>query len=203
MRINAINSAYCTNYANSNNTNLNFKNLIKSNSALTVLEGISKEDAQELKQIEKRMSKTKFWDMKISSASNTFKELCFDFIHKKRMPGKITDGIYPYDRIGNKIKFYAIVYGPENSSFNSVDTLEFKTEERAKELYDKYKQNNMYIINREYNITPIESIKMKEVILNMLEEAEEYTKKGHAVTIVNTNIRTKNSTGNDFSYKKD
>ena len=180
-------------------TEPNFKRLIIEKSAMPIIESMSESDKLEFKQIEERLSKTKFWDLNLSSIKNQFNEFKFKFIHKKGKHGTITDGIYPYDIKGNSIKCYSIIYGPENTSFNNVETLEFKSEKRAEELYDTYKKNNQYIENRRYNISPLESLKIKEVELKMLEEANELlTKKPK---FVNTAPSTKSTIGNDLFSK--
>ena len=196
MRINAISSNYNANKWN----NTPFNGLIKERSALPIIKSMSDEDKLELKQIEKRLSKTKFWDMKILSIGNQFKEFKFKFINKKS-GGVITDGIYPYDQKGKTINFYSIIYGPENTSLNNVETLRFKSEKRAEELYDQYQQNALYARNRGYNITPIESLKMKEVEFNMLEEAAQTENGKRHIIQFNTELRTKKTTGNDLRFK--
>ena len=194
MRINAIDCNYSANIYN----NPRFAALIKDSSALSVINKMSESDKLELKQIEKRIDRTKYWDMKLSSIGDNFKEFKFCFINKKNNNSIITDGIYPYDQKGNVIKFYSIVYGPENTSINTVETLKFKTEKRAEELFDKYQQNALYSRNRGYNITPIESIKMKEVELNMLEEASETTQGKRKIKPIVTKINTKSFVGNEL-----
>ena len=196
MRINAIDNNYIA-----NNNKPNFMGLIKDKSALPVINKMSDGDKLELKQIEKRIARTKYWDMKLSSIGNSFKEFKFSFISKNNHKNIITDGIYPYDRQGNIIKFYSIVYGPENATFNTVETLKFKTEKRAVELYDKYQQNFLYSRNRQYNITPIESIKMKEVELNMLEEASKTTHGKRNLKNISTEFITKATIGNKLKEK--
>lgn len=196
MRINAISS----NYKTSRFKNTTFNGLIKERSALPVIERMSDKDKTELKKIEKRLSKTKFWDMKISSIGNKFSEFKFKFINKNS-GGIITDGIYPYNHKGKTINFYSIVYGPENTSLNNIETLHFKSEKRAEELYNKYQQNALYTRNVGYNITPLESLKMKELELKMLEEASETTIGKRNITQVNTEFKTKLTTGNDLLFK--
>lgn len=195
MRIIAINSNY---NANKKYNNLNFNGLIKDKSALPIINSLSDKDMAEFKKIEKRLSKAKFWDLKISSIGNQFKEFKFKFINKKKRDSVITDGIYPYYQKGKTIGFYSIIYGPENTSLNTVETLNFRSQKRAKELYDAYHQNVLYTRNREYNITPIESLKMKEIELRMLEEASETTYGKRNITEVNTEFKTKKTTGNDL-----
>lgn len=195
MRINAVDS----NYSASNKFNLpNFNGLIKDKSAMPIIKSMSESDKLEFKRIEKRLSKTKFWNIKISSIGTTFKEFKFKFINKKNGNRVITDGIFPYDQRGNTISFYSIIYGPENTSLNTVETLSFKSEKRAKKLYDDYHQNVLYTRNRGYNITPIESLKMKEVELRILEEARDNTNVKHNITQINTELQTKEKTGNDL-----
>jgi len=194
MRINAIGNNSVVNKYNTPH----FTGLIKDKSALSVINRMSDGDKVELRQIEQRIAKTKYWDMKISTLSNKFNELKFRFINKKNNNNIITDGIYPYERQGDTIRFYTIVYGPENTSCNTVETLKFKTEKIAEELFDKYQQNALYSRNRGYNITPIESIKMKEVELNMLEEASETTQGKRKIKPIVTKINTKSFVGNEL-----
>lgn len=199
MQVNAV-SNYYTN--NKYNNTPSFKSLIIEKSASNIIKQLSKEDTLELQEIKKRLSKTKFWDMKISSVRNKFEELKFHFIGKKNDNDIITDGIYPYNIYGKDIKFYTIIYGPESSSLNAVDTLKFDSGKRAEELYDTYKQNIQYMINRNYNLRPIESIKMKEVELQMLEESAQHTYRLHDKGLVNTEIKTKSTIGNGFVFIK-
>jgi len=197
MHVNAINNY---NVNNKYNNTPSFKSLIIDKSASKVIEQLSKEDVFEFQQIEKRLSKTKFWDMKISSIGNKFEELKFYFINKKSPRNVITDGIYPYDNRGKNIRFYTIVYGPENTSFSTVETLKFNSEKRAKDLFDTHKQNIQYISNRQYNLRPIERIKFKETELQMLEESAENAQKNQDQTLIDTNIRTKRTIGNEFEF---
>ena len=197
MRINAINSNY---NANNKCKNPNFARLIKENSALPIINSMSENDKLELKQIEKRLSKTKFWDMKISSIGNEFKEFKFQFINKKNNR-VITDGIFPYDPKDKTIRFYSIIYGPENTSLNTLEKLHFKTKERAEELFNEYHDDVLYASNMGYNIRPIDALKMKEIELKMLEEAFITSKGKRNITQVNTEFKTKKTTGNDLSYK--
>ena len=197
MHINAVGNTYNTN----NNHSPNFQKLIKDKTALPIIKSMSKSDKLEFRKFEKRLAKTKFWDLKISGIGDKFKEFKFKFINKKDKNNVITDGIYPYSRDKNAIRYYSIVYGPENTPSNNVEKLSFKSEKRAEELYDKYNQNTLYTRNRGYNITPLESLKMKEVELRMLEEAAE-NKTGHQDIIhVSTELKTKYNVGNDLSYK--
>lgn len=202
MQVNAVNNYYTNNKYNNPPS---FKSLIVDRSALNIIKQLSKEDTFEFQKIKKRLSKTKFWDMKISSVRNKFEELKFHFINKKSNNDIITDGIYPYDSEGNNIKIYSIVYGPENTSFNTIETLKFNTEKRAKELYDTHKQNIQYMINRNYNLRPIESIKMKEVELQMLEESAQHIYRLNDNRLISTEFRTKTTIGNEYEpiYKKD
>ncbi len=196
MHINAIGTSYGINYKYK--TMPNFKGLITEKSAAPIIDCMSESDKAEFKQIEERLSKTKFWDMKISGIGNQFKQFKFNFMNKIGKHGVITDGIYPYDRNGNSIRIYSIIYGPENTSLNNIETLNFKSEKEAEELYDTYSQNLMYMQNREYNVTPIESLRIKEIELNMLEEASKNAGLISNREGVITEFRTKETTGNDF-----
>lgn len=196
MRINAINCGCNVNYKNNTPS---FNGLIKDPSAMPIIKNMSNKDKLELKKLERRFAKAKFWDIKISSIGNQFKGFKFSFVNKNKKDSVITDGIYPYDRRGKVINFYSIVYGPENTSFNTIETLSFKSEKRAEELYDKYHQNILYERNRGYNITPLESLKMKEIELRMLEEASETTNGKRNITHAFTEFQTKYTIGNDLS----
>ena len=200
MRINAINNNYNADYKY---RNINFKNLIKDFSAIPIINKMSESDKIKFNQIEKRLSKTKYWDMKISSFGNKFEEFKFSFINKKDNKKNITDGIHPYSKQNDTIKFYSIVYGPENTSFNNLEILKFKSKERADELYDKYTQDLLFLINRRYNITPIEFLKIKESEINMLEEAAETEEKKHVNKVVTTDFTTKHTIGNNLEFTKD
>lgn len=194
MQVNAINNSYST-----NNNKPNFGILIKDKTALPIIKSMSEGDKLELKRIEKRIAKTKFWDLKISGIGDKFKEFKFQFIDKKNKNNVITDGIHPYDQNGNTINCYSIVYGPENAASSNLETLQLKSEKRAKELFDQHHQNNLYTRNLGYNVTPLESLKMKEVELRMLEESSAITHGKHKVSKVDTNVHTKSTTGNNFS----
>lgn len=196
MRINAINSTVNTNYKQY--TNPNFKKLIKDSSVMPIINSMSKHEKKEFKKFENRLSKSKYWDMKISTIKNQSNILKYSFINKKDKEGIITDGIYPYDIDGDTIKIYSIVYGPENTPSNSLKTLKFKSEKRAAELYNKYSQNTTHTINRRYNLTPLESLKMKEVELKMLEEATENMGITTSKTNIHTEFNTKTTVGNDL-----
>lgn len=197
MNVNAIHNNY-----NTNNKNPNFGKLIKDKSVLPIIKSMSESDRLELKQIEKRFAKTKFWDVKIFSMGDKFKEFKFKFIDKKNKNNVITDGIYPYSQKDNTIKCYSIIYGPENTSSSNVETLKFKSEERAKELFEQYHQNTLYTRNRGYNITPVESLKMKEVELDMLEESSKINHGESHSSKLDTEIHTKPFIGNNLKLEK-
>ena len=195
MQVNAVNNYYTNNKYNNPPS---FKSLIVDRSALNIIKQLSKEDTFEFQKIKKRLSKTKFWDMKISSVRNKFEELKFHFINKKSNNDIITDGIYPYNINGKNIKFYTIIYGPENTSLNAVNTLRFNSEKRAQELFDTHKQNIQYMVNKHYNVLPIEKIKMKEVELQMLEESAQHIYRLNDNRLISTEFRTKMTIGNEF-----
>ncbi len=195
MHIEAINNAYCTNHSHSQQ---HFSGLIKDKSAISILNKMSKSDILELKKIEKKVSKTKFWDLKISGIKNKVEELKFEFIDKKNQHGIITDGIYPYEKEGDTIKIYSIIYGPKNISRNVVENLRFKSSARAQKVYNKYLQNLEFVKIRGYNLTPIESIKSKEIELNMLEEASHFAKESDTLKYLSTELSTKDSIGNGY-----
>ena len=194
MRVNAIDSSYVT--APNNNSKINFKSLIKDKSALPIINSMSESDILEFKQIEKRLSKTKFWDLKISGIGNQFKEFKFRFIDKKHEHGIISDGIYPYSKKGKTINVYSIIYGPENTSHNLVESLKFKSKQRAEQVYQIYRQNLEMVRNRMFNLTPIESLRSKEIEINMLEEAANTPIKEQNLTHIYTELGTKNTIGN-------
>lgn len=157
------------------NTKIGFKSLIKDPSALPIINKMSKADILELKKIERKLSRTKFWDLKILGIGKQFEEFKFNFISKANNKNIITEGIFPYKRSGNTINFHSIVYCPENVALSSADTLKFKTEKKAKELYNKYQRNIDFWVNKHYKLTPIESLKIKEIELKMLDEASKIT----------------------------
>ena len=197
MQVSAVSYAYTP---DNKKNNPSFQKLIKDKTALPIVKSMSKREKQEFRKLEKRLAKTKFWDLKISGIGDKFKEFKFNFINKKDKNNVITDGIYPYARDKNVIKYYSIVYGPENVISNNVEKLSLKSEKKAKKLYDTYHQNSLYTVNRDYNVTPLESLKMKEVELRMLEEAAE-NKTGHQDIIhVSTELKTKTNVGNDLPY---
>ena len=77
MYISAINNICC---ANQKYSQQHFTGLIKDRSAVPIIKNMSPKDTSELKKIEKKLSKTKFWDMKISSVGNTYEELKLPFL---------------------------------------------------------------------------------------------------------------------------
>ena len=195
MYISAINNI-CS--ANQKYSQQQFTGLIKDRSAVPIIKNMSKKDTLELKKIEKKLSKTKFWDMKISSIENKFEELKFEFIDKKNQSRIITGGIYPYDKKDNAIKIYSIIYGPENISSNVIENLRYKSSNRAEKVYNKYIQNLELVRLRGYNLTPLESIQSKVIELNMLEEASHFAEESDKLKYINTKLTTKKSIGNGF-----
>ena len=195
MRINAP-SIFSIN--DRNNKQPNFCALKIDKSALPIIDNMSKEDILEFKQIKKRLSKTKFWDMKIFSVDNALKSFNFQFIHKKNKHSIITDGIFPYNQEGDTISIYTFIYGIENVSQNILEKLKFKSPKRAAEVFDQYNKNMEYVIGRVFNISPLENLKNKEFEINMLEEASRTAKISKSAKSVNTGILTKETTGNDF-----
>ena len=181
-----------------NNKQQNFCALKIDKSALPVIDKMSEEDILEFKQIKKRLAKTKFWDMKISSIGNAFASFNFHFIHKKNKHSVITDGIFPYHQKGDTIDIYTFIYGIENVSRNILEKLKFKSPKRAAEVFDQYNKNIEYARNRAFNISPLESLKNKEFEINMLEEASRTAKISKSAKAVNTEILIKNTIGNDF-----
>ena len=200
MRINAVNNSNRT--VSAGNCKPVFKALIKDKSAFPIIKSMSEADTLEFKKIEKRLSKTKYWDLKISGIGDVFKEFKFHFMDKKRVHGLISDGIYPYDKQGNTIKIYSIIYGQENTSGNMLVSLKFKTERKADEMYDKFLQNAEMLRNRQFCISPIESLKVKEHELNMLEEAFHTEEEMQDAKCLYTKIQTKNTVGNELEKKE-
>ena len=197
MQINAISSNY---YAdNKNQKQLNFKKLITDKSALQIVNNMSKTDCKEFNNLKKRLSKTKYWDMSISGIGEKFKNFAVKFINRNKKQ-VITDSIYPYAKKDNKISIYSIVYGDENISQNVVEDLQFKSKKRANKIYDKYNKNLEDILNRRFNLRPIEVLKSKEIELNMLEESARTTHQKEKISFVSTDIKTKDFIGNDFEY---
>lgn len=176
----------------------NFNGLIKDISAIPIIEKMSEGDKSEFEKIEKRLSKTKFWDLKISSIGNLFKDFKFSFIDKRNKQNIISDAIYPYDKDGDTIKFYSIVYGPENTSKNYIESLKFSSKKRVDEVFENYKKSFQMIIDKRFNITPIESLQAKETQLNMLEEASATLEEGHRQIPVITGFATKETVGNEL-----
>ena len=195
MYIAAIGSNYGSNHKYSQK---NFTGLIKDKSVEHIINNMSKNDILELKKIEKRLSRTKFWDMKISNINKMFNEFKFEFIDKKNQHVTITDGIHPYDKQDNTIKVYSIIYGDKNISQNIVETLRYKSSARADAVYNKYLKNMDELRHRGFNQSPIESIKSKEIELNMLEEASHFAAKEDKLKYVTTDLKTKNTIGNFF-----
>ena len=195
MRINAP-SIFSIN--DKNNKQPNFCALKIDKSALPIIDNMSKEDILEFKQIKKRLSKTKFWDMKILSIDNAFKSFNFQFIHKKNKHSIITDGIFPYNQEGDTISIYTFIYGIENVSQNILEKLKFKSAKRAAEVFDQYNKNIEYARNRAFNMSPLENLKNKEFEINMLEEASKTRKISKSAKVINTDILTKNTAGNDI-----
>lgn len=197
MHISAINSC---DFSNKKTTHQQFKGLIKDKSVMNIIKNMSKRDSYEFRKIEKRLSKTKFWDMKISSIGDKLNGIKFEFIDKKKKHGVITDGIFPYRKEGNAINVYSIVYGSENISQNTVQTLKYKSDSRAAAVYNKYLKNIEEVRRKGFNLTPIESIKSKEIELDMLEEAASFADGNKNAKILDTKTTTKLNVGNDFKF---
>lgn len=196
MYISPINSSYAT--QNNNHKQISFRKLIVDKSASSIIKNMSEKDTVEFKKIKKRLSKTKFWDMKISNIGHNFEEFHFEFIEKKNNSGIITNGIYPYNKKDNTIQVYSIIYGPKNITENIIKTLRYESKERADSIYAKYSQNLEESRLKNYQLTPIETLKNKEFELNMLEEASCYAPKNDKYDKVNTKIKTKNVIGNNL-----
>ena len=195
MRINAIMSS---NTSCRCNGKPGFKGLIKDKSVESIINNMSEKDILELNKLEKRIANTKFWDMKISKIENMFEELKFEFIDKMNRHGHITDGIFPYDKDGNAIKIYSIIYGPQNISRNLVESLRYKSSSRATAVYNKYFKNMEFVKLRNFNMTPIEKIKSKEIELNMLEESSHFIDESDKLKYLDTEMTTKERIGNGF-----
>ena len=113
----------------------------------------------------------------------------------------ITDGIHPYDKTDNTIKIYSIIYGPKNIFKSAVRTLRYSSKERADKVYSNYMRNFEMLCYQNNNLTPLESLKSKEIELNMLEEAAHFTETTDEINYLDTTVRTKNTIGNKFYYK--
>ena len=193
MQVNAINS--------STNNRTVFRKLIIDKSVAEHIHTMPERDQAELSEITKRLSKTKFWDLKVYSVYNNLKNLSFNFIAKSHNNRIISDSIFPYDKSNKNIQIYSIVYGDENSSKNVIETLKFKTKKRADELYKQYTDSIQYLQSRNFNVSPIELIKNKEIQINMLEEAYKNRKYSTNKKIIDTHITTKTQVGT--SLRKD
>lgn len=177
-----------------NKKNPNFGKLIKDKSALRIIQKMSKEDVVELNKIEKRLSKTKLWDLKIFDSGNN-DAFRFKFMHKTNQHGSIDDAIYPYNIQDNKLQIYSIIHGKEQGmdSVSIIETLVFKSAKIANKLYSKHKAYVEEANKKHWLLTPIENLKNRELQLQMLEQGYQYGQKGN---FVNTEYKTKNTIGN-------
>ena len=176
-----------------NKTNPNFGKLIKDKSALRIIQKMSKDDVTELNKIEKRLSKSKSWDLEISDSgiNDAFK---FKFIHKKKQHGSIDDAIYPYNIQDNKLQIYSIIHGKEQGmdSVSIIETLVFKSAKIANKLFSKYHKYVEEGTKKHWFLTPIENLRNRELQLQMLEKGYHNQKS----SFVNTEYKTKNTIGN-------
>ncbi len=191
MRINPIN------YYQDNSIQPNFKSLIKDKSALKVIKEMSDSDVAEFNKIEKILSKTKFWDLKVYGV-NKFKSFKFEFISKKNQHGIISDRIYPYNRNKDSINIYTITTSSDYgyNAENIVETLKFSSKKKAEELYNMHLEDVKASVEKHWILTPLENLKSRLLHLNMLEESYKYMrKKIHKTKVVNTLYSTKNTIG--------
>jgi hypothetical protein len=168
MYISAINKC------NPDNKTPYFGRLIKDMSSLNVINGMSKSDIVELGKIEKRLSKSKFWDLKISSLDKEHKDLNFTFIRKGENHGIIANGIHPYKKNADTISIYTLNESSNFDTISSIEDLKFKTIEIADRIYDSYLKSVQFLFKKNWKLSPIESIKNKEIQLHMLEQAYEH-----------------------------
>jgi hypothetical protein len=193
MRINKI-----ENYTPQNNNQPSFGKLIKHYSALKVIAKMSAKDKAEFKEIEQRLSKTKFWDLKILGTGKKIKNFIFEFVNKKDN-SVIKNSIFPYDIKDNIIRFYTIApAGDKYNSMDTVGTLKFKSAQRANAIHEEYATNVAQSSDKHWVLSPLENLKNREIQLNMLEEAS--LNMGNIETVFTNSkmLSTKNTIGNNI-----
>ncbi len=79
-----------------------------------------------------------------------------------------------------------------------VEDLKFSSPKRAEKVFENYNENQKTIINKNFQLTPIESLKQKEIELNMLEEGYRTRHRLQAKVFKNLDPQLKSDIGNDL-----
>lgn len=169
MYISALKSCDYSNSNNNKNKNPSFKMLVTDYSANRLIKQLPHEDRVEIKNIRKRLSKTKFWDLHVS-ATEGYKNFIFRFVNKYHPERVIKNDINPYKIEGNEISIYTINSG-NRSELSYVDVLTYNTKKEAEKLYERHKVLMDEAVKKHWILSPLENLLDRENKLNMLDRA--------------------------------
>ena len=193
MRVNTIETN------NTANTRQQFTGLLCDRCAKKVIDMMPTEDIVEFNRIKKSLSKTKNWDLRLSSVGRDFKNFVFNFANKiNKQGGVVIDDLIPYRLDSDSIVAYTTVKLEEGFVLNTVKSFKFESAEKAKALYDAYEQHVAEATKKYWVLTPLENLKNRVVKLKILEESVQNHNFDDLSTSVNSMITTKTYIGNGY-----
>lgn len=193
MRVNTIETN------NTANTRQQFTGLLCARCAKKVIDMMPTEDIVEFNRIKKSLSKTKNWDLRLSSVGRDFKNFVFNFANKiNKQDGVVIDDLIPYRLDSDSIVAYTTVKLEEGFVLNTVKSFKFESAEKAKALYDAYEQHVAEAAKKHWVLTPLENLKNRVVKLKILEESLQNHNFDDLSTSVNSMITTKTYIGNGY-----
>ena len=158
---------------NNNNFNPAFKSVIIDKSAAKVVESLTEAEQKEFNNIVKRVSDTKFWDMRLSKVLRQDEFWC-DFVNKKKPKKVYKLGVNPLGAEGSKVEIYPVM--PQDNS--KVEKITFSSPQRAKAMLDMHKRHKEEMFERNYKSTNLQRLTRWAQQLEFLDEAYRYMKLG-------------------------
>lgn len=182
MQVQGVNNNYNKNYKPV------FSSLIAKESAQKLIEQISQREEKDFKILCNRLSRTKFWDLRLGTMENNPEELWGEFVYKKNTRKIYKFGIYPFEIKDNKVQIYPII----GDSMDNIDKIKFSSPSRAQAMINLYKRQNQELVKNNFKSTNLQKLTRWTEQLEFLDEAYRYMKLGEVhptVNIQNLNTR--------------
>ena len=154
---------------------------------------MTQNDILELKEIEKDLDKTKFWDLRIFGVGTKLKNFKFEFINRNNNQLIIHNSIHPYNKKDNTIYAYTVI----GNGINKIEELKFESAKRADEIFDSYQQSVKIATEKHWLLTPIENLRNRVQQIKMLDEAYQNMQNiSNNTKIIDTISHEKHNVGN-------
>ena len=151
-----------------------FGTLRTGDKANALIENQSPEVQREVKEIEKKLQKSKYWDMDLDAINGEEYNFYYTFINKKDDKNVHVLGIRPYKIVGNKVKVRSIV----DHKTDRIEELTFPDSKKAQELMELEEDIINKVKEERKNGTP-PIVKLRRAVrqLELLDQAYAYMDK--------------------------